>query len=139
MNEPAPTSNNTRSAVLSTLASSGNQLVQLGTLVLVGISGLTSFFQTKEVSHEGRVDRDRAIKEIHQLYDKVDDFERRQRQSLEIQQQVMDSNNRQLQNQTTMLQNQNGMLSNQENVLKIMRETQQRYIRQNFLNPEDHK
>jgi hypothetical protein len=94
--------------VLSTLAGSGNQLVQLGTLVLVGLSGITSFFQTKEVGHEGRVDRDRAIKEIHQLYDRVDDFEQRQKQTL---------------------QNQTQMLQNQESVLRIMRDNQQRSLR----------
>jgi hypothetical protein len=108
--------------VLSTLAGSGNQLVQLGTLVLVGISGLTSFFQTSQVGEQGRREQERAIHEIHQLYEKVDEFERRQRQSLEIQQQIMDSNNRQLQNQTA-------MLSNQESVLRVLRDNQQRYLR----------
>jgi hypothetical protein len=104
------------------LAGSGNQLVQLGTLVLVGISGLTSFFQTSQVGEQATREQSRAIHEIHQLYDKVDDFEKRQRQSLEIQQQIMDSNNRQLQNQTSMLQN-------QESLLHALRDNQQRYLR----------
>ena len=131
MNEQAP-GNHAKSSVLHTLASSGNQFVQLGTLALVAISGLTSFFQTSQVGEEGKRDRDKAIEEIHHLYARVDDFERRQKQNLEIQHQIMDSNSRQMQNQTQMLQNQNGMLNNQENVLKIMRENQQRAL-QNFL------
>jgi hypothetical protein len=108
VNEPAPSSNNTRQAVLSTLAGSGNQLVQLGTLVLVGISGLTSFFQTSQVGEQGKREQDRAIHEIHQLYDKVDDFEKRQRQGLE---------------------NQTQMLENQESMLRVLRDNQQRYLR----------
>jgi hypothetical protein len=109
-----PANNNTRHTVLSTLAGSGNQLVQLGTLGLVAISGLTSFFQTQEVGHEGRVDRDRAIKEIHQLYDRVDGFEQRQKQ---------------------ILQNQTQMLQNQENVLRIMSDNQKNYLR-NLIPPK---
>jgi hypothetical protein len=123
MNAPAPTnSNGGRSALLNTLASSGNQVVQLGTLALVGVSGLTSFFQTNQVGEQGRVDRDKAIHEIHQLYDKVDDFEARQKKVLE--------------NQTRMLENQNGMLNNQDAVLRVLRENQQRSLR-NIIPPQN--
>jgi hypothetical protein len=107
MNAPAPSNNNSRSVLLNTLASSGNQVVQLGTLGLVAISGLTSFFQTQQVGEQGSKDRDRAIHEIHQLYEKVDEFEARQ---------------------TTILKTQNSMLANQESVLKIMKDNQQREL-----------
>jgi hypothetical protein len=94
-------------SVLNVLAGSGNQLVQLGTLGLVAVSGLTSFFQTNQVGEQGRADRDKAIREIHQLYDKVDDFENRQKKVLE---------------------NQAQMLSNQDAVLRVLRDNQQRYL-----------
>lgn len=106
-NGPAPPNNHARNSVLGTLATSSNQLVQLGTLGLVAISGLTSFFQTLQVGEQSHQDRDRAVREIHQLYDKVDEFEARQ---------------------MTILKTQNTMLSNQENVLKIMKDSQQREL-----------
>jgi hypothetical protein len=107
MNGPQTPNNHNRNSVLGTLAASGNQLVQLGTLGLVAISGLTSFFQTAQVGEQSHKDRDRAVREIHQLYDKVDEFEARQ---------------------LTILKTQGTMLGNQESVLKIMKDNQQREL-----------
>lgn len=76
---------------MAALAGSGSQLVQLGTLFLVGISGLGNFLQGENLSRQSIVDRERAIQEIHHLYDRIDDFERRQKQSLDNQRQIIET------------------------------------------------
>lgn len=77
--------------VLGALAGSGNQLVQLGTLLLVGISGLGNFIQGENLSRQSLEDRDRAVRQIHQLYDRIDEFERRQKISLDNQRQIIET------------------------------------------------
>lgn len=112
--------NNTKSA-LGTLAASSNMWVQLATVGLVGISGFTSFFQGLQLSDEGKQNRDRAVKQISELYNRIDEFEKRQVLILSNQREITESNGQQIRNQTEMLEN-------QEAVLKIMKENQLRVL-----------
>lgn len=77
--------------VLSGLASSGHQLVQLCTLALVAISGLGNFIQGENLSRQSIEDRDKAVRQIHQLYDRINEFENRQRQSLDNQRIIIET------------------------------------------------
>jgi ABC-type phosphate transport system auxiliary subunit len=88
--------------------------VQLGTLGAVALSGITTFFQGVHIEDAGRKDRDKALSEIHQLYNQINDFEERQIKSLKNQESMMASNAE--------------LLRNQENVLRIMQGNQDRYL-----------
>jgi TolA-binding protein len=118
---PTPNGNGGKAKLLQTLASSSDRVVQLGTLGLVAVSGVTSLFQGEKISAEGHRDRDRAVAEIHALYDRVDEFERRQKQAIENQNLLLQSNIEQVRNQTEMLENQQAML-------KLVRQNQQRFL-----------
>jgi hypothetical protein len=79
-----------KAKLLQTLASSPDRMVQLGTLGMVAVSGIASLFQGEKISTEGHRDRDKAIQEIHSLYDRIDEFERRQKQQLENTNQLLE-------------------------------------------------
>ena len=88
-------------------------MIQFGTLILVGLSGLGSFLQTEHLSASTQIDRDRALKEIHDLYDRMHEIENRQlvsmenqKVSIENQKKLLESNSKQLDNQSKILDNQ---------------------------------
>lgn len=64
-------------SVLSTLASSGDNWVKLGTLALVAVSGIGNFVQTQRTGAENRHQIDRDVREIWQALDRnKDEFHR---------------------------------------------------------------
>jgi hypothetical protein len=102
----ANANNGGKGQLLQTLATSGNQWVQLGTLGLVAISGLTSVFQGNHIEATANANRDKALSEIHSLYNRVNEFEER---NLKI-----------LANQKLQLDNQNEMLRSQQTILRTL-------------------
>lgn len=94
---------NSKNGVLQTLAGSSNQMVQLGTLLAVVLSAVTSTCQTNQLSEQSLVDREKAVREIHLLYEQVEAFERRQLQMMNNQKDLLEKGTTQLANQTEML------------------------------------
>jgi hypothetical protein len=84
--------------LLSSLASSGDKAIQFGILVLVGLSGLGNWVATNNNGGETRtqvnVAREQAFRDLHELRDALDDFEKRQKAVLENQQQILDNQGR---------------------------------------------
>ena len=91
------------SALLTTLASGDNfsKLIMMG---LILISGGGNFWETRSGNQFNSQEIERATREIHQLYDKLMDYERRQTEMLENQRKLLESYSRQLNNQTEILQ-----------------------------------
>jgi hypothetical protein len=92
-------------ALLSSLAASGDKAIQFGILVLVGLSGLGNWVATNNNGGETRtqvnVAREQAFRDLHELRDALDDFEKRQKAVLEglqvsarNQQQMLDNQGR---------------------------------------------
>lgn len=104
----------------SALAKLLNQ-VNLPTLALILLTGGGNFFQGIQLGHEGHEERDRALREIHQLYGRINDFEERQEKSLANQKVIIESNAEQVRNQTE-------LLNKQHELLAEMRKTQQRFL-----------
>jgi hypothetical protein len=91
--------------LLSSLAASGDKAIQFGILVLVGLSGLGNWMATNNNASETRtqvnVAREQAFRDLHELRDALDDFEKRQKAVLEglqvsarNQQQMLDNQGR---------------------------------------------
>jgi hypothetical protein len=96
---------NGMSPLLTTLAQSGDKMIQFGILTLVGLSGLGNWLATNNNANETRtqvnVARDQAYRNIKELHDALDDFEKRQKAvldgvqiSLKNQQQILDNQGR---------------------------------------------
>ena len=66
------------------LSSGGDTTVKLVTLALVVVSGGSNLFATKNLSDQERSDRDRAIREIHQLHDEFETAFKRQKQTTDM-------------------------------------------------------
>jgi hypothetical protein len=116
-----PNGDGSKAKLLQTLAGSSDRVVQLGTLSMVALSGIASLFQGEKISQEGTRERNQAVQEIHQLYDRVDEFERRQKKSIENQNLLLESNIEQVRNQTEILEN-------QQATLRLMRQNQQHVL-----------
>lgn len=81
---------NGNKSVLLALAGSPDKIVQLGTLAAVVMGGFSSFFQGQQISSQVHDDRDKAVREIHALYNRVDDFETRQLKVLANQREILE-------------------------------------------------
>jgi hypothetical protein len=108
---------NAKNAALAKLL---NQL-NIPTLVLILLTGGGNFFQGVQLGQEGHEERDRALREIHQLYGRISDFEDRQQKSLDNQKEIIKSNTEQVKNQTE-------LLKSQQELLQLMHKTQQRFL-----------
>jgi phage-related tail protein len=100
--EKEPSNANGKMALLTTLASSGDNWVKLGIMVMVGISGLGNFVATTRTSDDQRnltkQEANEVRTEIRDIYRKVDDlhgaldgFEGRQNKMLSNQQQLIEA------------------------------------------------
>lgn len=121
MADAKPPDENGKTAILQSLAKSPDRWVQFGTLLLVGISGLGTFFQTDHLGRQAQEDRDRAVRQINQMYQRIDEFEHRQMQMLKNQTDILESNNQQLKNQ-------NELLENQRDLLRLLKEGQIQFL-----------
>jgi hypothetical protein len=72
------------STLLSSIASSGSDWVKIATLVLVGISGTGNFWRTGEAERVSKGEAEAAVREIHDLHNELGNFERRQREILDV-------------------------------------------------------
>jgi ABC-type phosphate transport system auxiliary subunit len=79
--------NNNGSTVLAKLL---NQL-NLPTLAMILLMGGGNLFQGAQSSQENHREIDRAIQEVHQLYEKLDETERRQLKALANQQEILEA------------------------------------------------
>ena len=97
------------SALLNTLASGDNfsKLIMMGLIVL---SGGANWLETQSGNQSNMQEIKRAITEVHELYYKLMDYERRQTVMMDNLRQILDGNSRQLSNQTDMLENQHLIL-----------------------------
>lgn len=98
-----PEKKNGMGQVLLSLANSPDKLVQLGTLGLVAISGVTNTVQNHQLSDLQIEAREKAVRQINLLYNHIDEFEQRQMKMLQNQNEIMNSNTQQIKNQTEML------------------------------------
>jgi hypothetical protein len=98
-NEPPAPPNNGKMALLTTLASSGDNWVKLGIMFMVGISGLGNWVATQRTSEDQKnltkTEANEVRAEIRDIYHKVsdlhgalDDFESRQNKLLKNQAQL---------------------------------------------------
>jgi hypothetical protein len=98
MAETQPSSKNGLVTLLSSLASSGDKAIQFGILVLVGLSGLGNWLATNnnggETRNQVNVAREQAFRDLHELRDALDDFEKRQKAVLDNQQRMLDNQGR---------------------------------------------
>jgi hypothetical protein len=94
-----------KTALLTTLAQSSSQWVQLATVGLVAVSGLGNWLATNNNGGETRtqvaVAREQAFRDLRDLHNALDDFEKRQKAVLEglqlsarNQQQMLDNQGR---------------------------------------------
>ena len=119
-----------RFEALMQMASSGDTWVKLGTLLLVVFSGIGNFVTTERVGELGHRERDRAIREIHNIYDRIDEFEKRWEQSLANQRAIIHSNAEELDSI-------NKLLGNDREILRSIREAQIQFLqRQQRLFPQ---
>jgi hypothetical protein len=107
MSNDAPKPNGVAS-LLSTLAHSGDKMIQFGILTLVGLSGLGNFLATRNNGDETRtqvvVAREQAFRDLRDLHNALDDFEKRQKA-------VLDGLQLSARNQQQLLDNQGRILS----------------------------
>jgi hypothetical protein len=111
MNQPSPSNPQPKNGVvtlLSSLAASGDKAIQFGILVLVGLSGLGNWVATNNNGGETRtqvnVAREQAFRDLRDLHDALDDFEKRQKA-------VLDELQLSARNQQQMLDNQERILA----------------------------
>ena len=78
--------------------------LNLPTLSLIVLMGGGNLWATKSVSEEQRLDIFRAVRQIHELHDALEQFEGRQKQSLEGNAVLLRNQIQMLDNQTRMLQ-----------------------------------
>jgi hypothetical protein len=99
---PKPNGGNAKMALLTTLASSGDNWVKLGIMVMVGISGFGNWVATTRTSEDQRnltkAEATEVRTEIRDIYRKVadlhgalDDFETRQQKMLKNQGQLIET------------------------------------------------
>ena len=80
-----------------------NQL-NVPTLAAIMLMGGGNFFATKTTSDEQRADTLKAVREIHELHDALDDFEKRQKTMLDGNANLLRNQNQMLENQTRILE-----------------------------------
>ena len=80
-----------------------NQL-NVPTLAAIMLMGGGNFFATKTTSDEQRADILKAVREIHELHDALDDFEKRQKTMLDGNANLLRNQNQMLENQTRILE-----------------------------------
>ena len=68
-----------KNGLLQLIFGSGDTTVKLVTIALVVISGGGNFLATNNLSNQERDDRDRAVREIHDLHEALDTAFRRQK------------------------------------------------------------
>lgn len=107
----------------STLAKLLNQL-NLPTLALILLTGGGNWFVTKQDGELTREDTDRARRQLQSLYNSINDFENRQKETIKNVTIILDRQNQELKNQTTILER-------QEEVINQLHRWQQ-----NYKNPE---
>lgn len=90
-----------------------NQL-NLPTLALILLLQGSNLWETKSGNNFNAAEMDRAIREVHQLYEKLMDYEKRQTITME--------------SNTQQLRNQGEMLDNQRKVLDILQTQQRRFF-----------
>jgi hypothetical protein len=101
MSQPPPGGKpNGTGQLLTVLAQSGDKWIQFAVLVLVGITGLGNWLATQNTSQQQlqgqqRI-RDEVIQQVGQsyrwtkdLHDQIDDFEKRQKQIMDNQSQII--------------------------------------------------
>jgi hypothetical protein len=107
-NSSNPQPKNGRVALLTQLATSGDKMIQFGILVLVGLSGLGNWVATNNNGGETRtqvnVAREQAFRDLRDLHNALDDFEKRQKA-------VLDGLQLSARNQQQMLDNQGRILA----------------------------
>jgi hypothetical protein len=95
-------------AILTTLAQSTSHWVQLATVGLIALSGLGNWLATQKDGVETRTElsasREQAFRNIKELHDALDDFEKRQKA-------ILDGLQLSARNQQQMLDNQGRILS----------------------------
>jgi len=69
-----PQDTNGTSKLLSTLAASGDKMIQFGVLVLVGISGLGNWFATQNTGQQNLQGQERIRQEVRQQINDVHDW-----------------------------------------------------------------
>lgn len=106
MSEEQTTSKNGTTALASLL----NQL-NLPTLALILITGGGNWFATKATSDEQRADILKAVSQIHDLHESLDEFEQRQKETLIKATTALDNQNQLLRNQSMMISNQQQLIS----------------------------
>jgi hypothetical protein len=82
--EPNGPKTNGKLALLNTLASSGDNWVKIGTLVLVAISGGGNFLATTKTSEYNAEEIRRGLAEIHDLHDALQSTLDRQKDMYDI-------------------------------------------------------
>lgn len=121
--QPKNEKSNGGTAVLQQLANSPNTTVQIGTLIAVMLTGIVNGLQNHHISDQNIEARDKAVRQINTLYNKIDEFEQRQMRVLTDNREITESNNTQLRNQGKMLENQQTFLKllNEEREIDINR------------------
>lgn len=90
-----------------------NQLNTPALVIVMMMSG-GNWFATKSGNDFNASEINRATREIHSLYDKLMEYERRQTVMMENQRGILESNSTQLHNQNQMLENQRLILGTME-------------------------
>jgi hypothetical protein len=122
MNQPLASdqkeSSHNVTTLLTTLASSGDNWVKLGTLTLVALSGLGNWIATQRNSDEINANgallheqRTQVFNKVSQMHDELNDIYRQFDNLVERQKQGITMMNESLENETRMLKNQQQMLS----------------------------
>lgn len=99
----------------SALAGLLNKL-DLPTIAAVMLFGGSNLFATKDDGRATREEQQKVIRQVDALYNALDDFEKRQRESLNKTTTV-------LENQNSLLRNQSMMISNQQQFLQKLQHT----------------
>jgi hypothetical protein len=69
--------------LLTTIAGGGSDWVKIATLLLVGVTGSGTFFQSRETARLSVEEANRTAGEIHELYDRLGQAMDRQKELLE--------------------------------------------------------
>jgi hypothetical protein len=86
-NNPATPNANSKGSLVAALSATSDRWVQLAIIAVVTLFGGGNFLvnrQTHDTTLSTHADVLQAVREIHQLYDKVDDFEQRQKDELRL-------------------------------------------------------
>jgi hypothetical protein len=96
--------NEKKNGILDKLLGGGDSSVKLITLALIVVSGGSNFWATKDTGRLNSEEAQRAISQLRDLHNALDDFEKRQKEQLSDLQDL-------LRNQATMLKNQGDILT----------------------------